>query len=422
MGYTKRDLEQENFTACNSYLSKQITQVSEGKRLMTSAVVYDSNSDFPDGNIRSVYSSIGNTFSSMYSDNITDTIALGRCRFNTNNDEVTRTGTMGEILSELDKLVSEAKALSAKYSGMQSGIMGPDSIIMPLPDDRIEEIKDGNLVLSADKQYIYIDGIKYKIVTSPYSSYPHSDGPAFNAAPQELKKIYIDGSYFDWAAAFANGFSMNSVDDMASAAGGKYEYGNSGNFMIPDTGLGTLFDCLNIANNFVTAGRKEMGVTLTFYEAYQGEKVVTIGVNSSDYTNAVERYAGSTRAYVKEAMRNGADGAALLVYSNSARDIYEKVTGNQTNISSYYDFRITMDPAHKNDEYAMMLYFDDNGNMMSSTNIYPGDKYQIVEMSGLFYNRETVLYETTPSSVGMVDPKVQEVFMNGIVNGFNDLD
>ena len=101
MGYTKRDLEQENFTACNSYLSKQITQVSEGKRLMTSAVVYDSNSDFPDGNIRSVYSSIGNTFSSMYSDNITDTIALGRCRFNTNNDEVTRTGTMGEILSEL---------------------------------------------------------------------------------------------------------------------------------------------------------------------------------------------------------------------------------------------------------------------------------------------------------------------------------
>jgi len=43
-------------------------------------------------------------------------------------------------------------------------------------------------------------------------------------------------------------------------------------------------------------------------------------------------------------------------------------------------------------------------------------------MSGLFYSKETVLYETTPSSVGMVDPKVQEVFMNGIVNGFNDLD
>ena len=170
-----------------------------------------------------------------------------------------------------------------------------------------------------------------------------------------------------------------------------------------------------------------MSVTVTFYEAPDGENVATMGVKFSDYDQIFDTYVGANmhvgEGYLADNKKCNAD-----MVSRDAFRIYQDVLGGELSgnmeinetIEFYndYDIVINMDERHKYEEFHVMLSFDDTGCMRTYTNTYAGDKMQIIQKGGIVGD-DKVLCEVPliEFEYGTVDSKAKEKILEGLEKG-----
>lgn len=402
-----RKLHSSNFQETKSYLAKQVGELSTITQSISSAISAECGTEFNNGFMKTKYSEISTLLNSRKNAIIEQQITLGKKSVYISKDDENASssleGVLGEIESKDSALSAMKNSIVSSVASMNCGTATIDDLIDVLPPERAKQIKEGDIFISSDCQYLYYNGYAYEIV-NPYAQSNNSVGPTISARHEWTtvhEKIY-DKTTWNWSGALA-GLSNMSSDDMAAATvdiQGKP-------FNIMDGAFSIL--------NFIASAREDVSVTVNFQENEIGERRVMIGVINSEYQDVIEQYAGTSHSWLDSC----GDGAAQILVSNGVEQYYTEMTGNETNRWHEYDVVATLDERHKDDTYTSFISFDSDGTMQETVRIYDGDSMVIQERQGfLNFDREDI-YEIEINDTSNVPDEYKEAFLQGLGEGFN---
>ena len=122
-------------------------------------------------------------------------------------------------------------------------------------------------------------------------------------------------------------------------------------------------------------------------EASDGSKHAYLLAGSSDTQKQMTAFAGTTQLMVRNAYGKHGYGAFLNALDYMI-EFYEQATGKKTD--EWLDLKMSFDPKHENEPYYGYIVGEENGNIRFVSQVYPGDRLEIVE----FWN-QTPVYDLT---------------------------
>ena len=173
-------------------------------------------------------------------------------------------------------------------------------------------------------------------------------------------------------------FTGINLDDMDGIADGSNT--NVLNMMTDKqktaVGLGSIFTgVLNSLRDSIS----NTYITYVFQQCGDQRRVIIKAGSSS-----VEQIFNTCANDVPMSMYDSAYGNPLgqVCISNSARSLYEDLTGDVSNSDGFFDVSVTFDSRHKGEKYASYLWIDGDGTIMQTPILYENDKVEIAKRDG----------------------------------------
>lgn len=403
-----RDLSQSNFSECTMHLAKQITPLSNISSKLSAAISAEGGTEFVDEYMKSQYSQLSSLISQRKSNVIDYQITLGKKSVYISNDDKNGAAKLEASLGEMSTSSDLVHSMRQSIVSCISSLTGPDAsvegLIGVLPEDRANDIKNGNLFMSEDCKYLYYNGYEYEIF-DPFKEHNNITGPTIGR-PEEWETVHIksyDETTWDWWGAIANLNNMSS-DDYAGA--------------MVDNNSRALnnFDAVFSVIKFIGSAKQDVSIEVNFQQNQYGDRRVIIGVDNSTYKQMYNNNAGNTISRLDMC----GDGAAKLMWSRAAAEYYSQQTGNPVNTYKYnYDIETTIDEGHKDQKYTSTISFDENGAMTESILLLPNDKVVIREEGSFLGITGKDVYTIKLNSTSVVPEQYSNLFRQGLNNGFD---
>ena len=313
-----------------------------------------------------------------------------------------REHAMGAILNGM--ALSNLKVFVSCLPTLTENDFSVDKLIDILPEDRANQIKDGNLFISSDYKYLYYKGYAYEIY-DPYLERNNTTTLSFSRIEEWTivhTKSY-DETTWDWWGAVANLSNMSS-DDYAGAMVDNY----SNTFNIIDALIGVA--------KFIEDARNDASVDVVFEQNQYGDRRVVIGITNSTYQEIYNNYAGTSMSVLDNCM----DNAAKWRWSKEISNYYSYLTGKTVDMLKYdYDLVITMDEGHRNQKYTSTVSFDEDGTMIESTLILPNDSIKIIQQGSFLGLNEKEIYNVNIKECEEISEQYKTMFLQGLNYGFD---
>ncbi len=315
---------------------------------------------------------------------------------------------------KLDSLLDDIKSSCDSINNMKNSIISclptltendfsVDKLIDILPEERANQIKDGNLFISSDYKYLYYKGYAYEIY-DPYLEINNTTTLSFSRIEEWTivhTKSY-DETTWDWWGAVANLSNMSS-DDYAGA------------MVDNDSNALNVIDALIGVAKFVEDARNDVSVDVVFEQNQYGDRRVTIGIQNSAYQEIYNNYAGKSASI----LNNCYEGAAKSKYSEIIANYYSSISGEIVNTKKYnYDMVTTIDEGHRNQKYTSTVSFDEDGTMIESTLILPNDSIKIIQQSSLLGLNAKEIYNVNIKECEEISEQYKKLFLQGLNYGF----
>ena len=403
-----RDLKKSNFLECRTFLSKQISPLTNITNNITSAIVLESETEFNNEFMKTQYRELSNLMNERRNSIIEHQITLSKKQaylYKDDNDAALKLDSLlDDIKSSCDSINNMKNSIISCLPTLTENDFSVDKLIDILPEDRANQIKDGNLFISSDYKYLYYKGYAYEIY-DPYLERNNTTTLSFSRIEEWTivhTKSY-DETTWDWWGAVANLSNMSS-DDYAGAMVDNY----SNTFNIIDALIGVA--------KFIEDARNDASVDVVFEQNQYGDRRVVIGITNSTYQEIYNNYAGTSMSVLDNCM----DNAAKWRWSKEISNYYSYLTGKTVDMLKYdYDLVITMDEGHRNQKYTSTVSFDEDGTMIESTLILPNDSIKIIQQGSFLGLNEKEIYNVNIKECEEISEQYKTMFLQGLNYGFD---
>ena len=225
--------------------------------------------------------------------------------------------------------------------------------------------------LSADERVLYYENQAYEIFVPSYSGKDDFDGwTTVYDVP------YWGKNEIDW-----NRFMLGLItgaDDMDGIANGTNPNVSSTTISGIVAGYALLRGALDSAAN--SSNRAKLRF---LFQEKDGKRRVIITSGTTEQREAMQSAAGTSY----RACSKASTGSALAWTSHAVRNLYTGLTGNDAGFG-WYDMFFSVDAQHKDAEEFYYVFPDQEGNLVTSAILYPGDRAAITKG---FFKREILL-------------------------------
>ncbi len=402
-----RDLKKSNFLECRTFLSKQISPLTNITNNITSAIVLESETEFNNEFMKTQYRELSNLMNERRNSIIEHQITLSKKQaylYKDDNDAALKLDSLlDDIKSSCDSINNMKNSIISCLPTLTENDFSVDKLIDILPEERANQIKDGNLFISSDYKYLYYKGYAYEIY-DPYLEINNTTTLSFSRIEEWTivhTKSY-DETTWDWWGAVANLSNMSS-DDYAGA------------MVDNDSNALNVIDALIGVAKFVEDARNDVSVDVVFEQNQYGDRRVTIGIQNSAYQEIYNNYAGKSASI----LNNCYEGAAKSKYSEIIANYYSSISGEIVNTKKYnYDMVTTIDEGHRNQKYTSTVSFDEDGTMIESTLILPNDSIKIIQQSSLLGLNAKEIYNVNIKECEEISEQYKKLFLQGLNYGF----
>ncbi len=364
----KRNLSNDIFSKCNDYLGEQAGYIGEMTQAINGALIGEYSSEFSNGFIKTRYSEISSLLLKKKNLNIEEMISLGRKNVSMSGLDSQGATALNVIASEVNMMLQEIKSMvnnvTTSVTTIRTTGLTADILLNNLPEERANEIRNGNIFVSMDGKYIYYNGYPYEVY-NPTTDILSEDVVIMPTGSWDWKDVYCasyKNSEFDFLE-FINGSTSNAGDNLDQDATVLYN---------APMARYTFYQSLSDATTNVT-------IDVMFQENSNGDRRVIMGVNNSSYEDIYQNMNYSKPYSIFD---NAGGVFSVAGGADSSREIYEKLTGNEAKITAYYDIQYTFDEKHRDEKYQSYLSFDGDGNLQETPTVYGGDKKELVERDG----------------------------------------
>ena len=402
-----RDLKKSNFLECRTFLSNQISPLTNITNNITSAIVLESETEFNNEFMKTQYRELFNLMNERRNSIIEHQITLSKKQaylYKDDNDAALKLDSLlDDIKSSCDSINNMKNSIISCLPTLTENDFSVDKLIDILPEERANQIKDGNLFISSDYKYLYYKGYAYEIY-DPYLERNNTTTLSFSRIEEWTivhTKSY-DETTWDWWGAVANLSNMSS-DDYAGA------------MVDNDSNALNVIDALIGVAKFVEDARNDVSVDVVFEQNQYGDRRVTIGIQNSAYQEIYNNYAGKSASI----LNNCYEGAAKSKYSEIIANYYSSISGEIVNTKKYnYDMVTTIDEGHRNQKYTSTVSFDEDGTMIESTLILPNDSIKIIQQSSLLGLNAKEIYNVNIKECEEISEQYKKLFLQGLNYGF----
>lgn len=400
-----RDLSNEGFDSSKTALGEQVGYLGLMTQDINNALIGECSSEFPNGFMKTKYSEINTLLFGKKNSNIEEMISLGKKSTFFSDLDIQSAICLDAITSEtetmLQELNSKVNDLSASVSNAITLGLDAESLLSNLPEERANDIKNGNMFVSSDGKYMYYLGYAYEVYNPAIDNY---NAKVVITSPGSVDWVNVheqsyDKTYFDWwnlASATIQNIGENGDIEEAVA------------YNAPMVGYSIL--------QAIADSRTDVKIDVMFQQNSNGDRRVIMGVYNSDYANIYNNFDYNLPYSTYDNI-----GVFKPDYMNKSQEIYEDLTGKKANEWAVYDVQYSLDERHRDERYQSYLSFDADGNLQETVNIYDGDKKEIVEREGfageIGSGEAVYTYDLVPTPHAVPD-LYNEAIMGAINGGF----